>query len=379
MPFSHQQEHHNSMSRRPKILPRGKYTLQWALVIIAGGFYFKEVALMYIGAFLLVLLFVSFWVCWLNFREVVIKRDMPEEVFANNEFTVYLSIKIKKGEPVFSLSLKDLFLPEKKSSFLIPQVDDEWYKCGQIRMKMAHRGVYNEANCQISSDFPLGFFKVENRLKSEIKLTVYPEPVGIEEELELGKGQDNEAEREYITGSNNLGSFRGLREFKPGDPVKLISWSATARSSSLMVREMEPPEPEKFMIIFHTAKFKNHIPDKKQFEKTLKLLTGLFLSLQESGRNFEFFSSYSNWLPVICHNSSELPTQALALLASAQFGEAENFNNVREILFEVPPDYHPIVVSSTPLEFWLDKLPETNGVVTCIDSKCLMTVGAVFI
>lgn len=363
--------------RRPRFTSRGTQTLQWSILMLGIGFYFKDSALMILGIFLIALLMMCFFICWLNFRGVCIKREMPDEVFANDMFTVYVSVKKRKGSPIFCISLKDYFLPEKKSNFLIPVVDKEWEKCGQVRMKLARRGVYSEAKCYLSSDFPLGFFKVEKTVITEVGIKVYPEPLAFTSEVELFKGHENEAERENVTGTYSYGSFRGLREFVPGDPVKLISWSASARSESLMVREMEPPEPERFVVVFHSSKFKNVLPDKKQFEKCLRMLSGIFVLLQENGRGFEFYSSLSDWQPVVCDNPAEIPANALSLLASAKFGEPDNFNSVREIISEVPLHYHCIVVSAAPLKSWIDRLPDAACSLTCVDTKGAMNVGGV--
>ena len=365
--------------RRPRFTSRGKQTLQWSLLMLGIGFYFKDEALMILGMFLIVLLVICFYLCWLNFRGICLKREMPDEVFANDMFTVYVSVKRRKGSPIFCMSLKDYFLPEKKSHFLIPVVDTEWNKCGQLRMKIPKRGVYKEAKCYLSSDFPLGFFKIEKSMITEVGITVYPEPLQFNDEVELFKGHENEAERENVSGTYSYGSFRGLREFTSGDPVKLISWAASARADSLMVREMEPPEPERFVVVYHSSKFKNVLPDKKQFEKSLRILSGLFMLLQENNRGFEFFSSLSEWDPVVCDNPAEIPANALSLLASANFGEPDNFNKVKEIISEIPSHYHCIIVSSSPLKSWVDRLPNASCSMTCVDTRKAENVGGVLV
>ncbi|MCM8540059.1 MAG: DUF58 domain-containing protein [Lentisphaeraceae bacterium] len=363
--------------RRPRFTSRGKHTLQWSILMLGIGFYLKDPSLMILGIFLITLIIICFTICWLNFRGVCLKREMPGEVFANDMFTVYLSVRRLKGSPIFCISLKDYFLPEKKSNFLIPVVHREWDKCGQLRMKLPKRGDYKEAKCHLSSDFPLGFFKVEKTMITEVGITVYPEPLSFNNEVELFKGHENEAERENVSGTYNYGSFRGLREFAAGDPIRLISWSASTRSDTLMVRDMEPPEPEKFVVVFHSSKFRNILPDRKQFEKCLRILSGLFVVLQSNNRSFEFFSSLSDWEPVICDNPAEIPANALSMLASANFGEPDNFNAVKDILAEIPSHYHCIVVSASPLKSWLDRLPTTSCSLTCVDTKRSENIGAV--
>ena len=180
---------------RPKFTARGKQVVQWSLLMLGVGFYLKDAALLTVGMFLIVLVITCFIICWRNFRGVIIRRETPEAVFAGDEFSVFLLIKRDGRRPIFCISVKDYFLPEKKSNFLIPVAQSEWQRFGQVRMKMSKRGVYKHSKCKISSDFPLGLFSMENRIVADVNITVYPEPVLPKDDGELMKGHDKEARR----------------------------------------------------------------------------------------------------------------------------------------------------------------------------------------
>ncbi|MCM8532211.1 MAG: DUF58 domain-containing protein, partial [Lentisphaeraceae bacterium] len=179
-------------------------------------------------------------------------------------------------------------------------------------------------------------------------------------------------------GRFSYGSFRGLREFVPGDPLKLVSWSVSARSDNLMVRDLEPPEPERYTIIFHAVKIKKYMPDSKQFEHCLKLLSGLFMFLQENNLSFEFYSSINNWVPFVCDNPLEPPIAPLTVLAQAKFGKPDQLSDLTDIISNVPADYHCIVLGATKLESWQNKVPESACSMTLMDSKSVEHVTQVF-
>jgi uncharacterized protein (DUF58 family) len=42
---------------------------------------------------------------------------------------------------------------------------------------------------------------------------------------------------------------RGVRELAPGDPIRLVHWPATARTGSVMVRELEGPRPPVLVVV----------------------------------------------------------------------------------------------------------------------------------
>ena len=204
--------------RRPYITSKGKMMLQVSVLIVSAGFYFFDSVLILIGAFLIFLLLASFVICWRNFKKVELHRELPESVFAGDEFYVYDFVKTSHNVPLHCISLKDLLLPEKKSNLLLPIVDVEWRKAAVVKMKINKRGLYKTKPYRVSSDFPFGFFKIEEKLESDVGITVFPEPAYPNDGFQLQYGQDNEVEREFCAGRFSYGSFRGLREFIPGDP-----------------------------------------------------------------------------------------------------------------------------------------------------------------
>jgi|SaaInlStandDraft_1057018.scaffolds.fasta_scaffold89870_1 uncharacterized protein (DUF58 family) len=355
--------------RRPRMTSKGKMILQLSTFVIGSGIYFSDHVLVLIGVFLVLLVVASFLICWRNFKKIQLHREVPESVFAGSEFYVYLSARVESSTNIHCMSIKDYFLPEKKSNFLLPVVNDQWRKIASVKMKIPKRGFYKTAAFKLSSDFPLGFFKIEKKLSATVGMTVFPEPLQNHDGFVLMHGQDNEVEREFCTGRYSYGSFRGLREFVPGDPLKLVSWSVSARSEQLMVRDLEPPEPERYTVVFHAVKIKSVMPDSKQFERCLRLLSGLFVFLQENNISFEFYSSMNNWVPFICDNPAEPPIAALTVLAQAKFGDPDSLSEMNTIIEHIPADYHSIVLGATKLSAWRNKIPEVSGSLTLMDSK----------
>ena len=64
--------------------------------------------------------------------------------------------------------------------------------------------------------------------------------------------------------SDYQGEIRGMRPFMPGDPIKMIHWRASMRTSTLMVKEFEPTSSDTTLIIAHSVNLKDqrfHEPD----------------------------------------------------------------------------------------------------------------------
>lgn len=355
--------------RRPYMTSKGKMVLQLGALALGFGAYFGNSSVVALALFLFLLVIISFFICWRNFRKVELHRELPDSVFAGSEFYTYNFVRTAVNVPILCISIKDFLLPEKKSNLLLPVVDPEWKKAAVVKLKIGKRGVYKTKPFRSSSDFPFGFFKIEEKLDSEVGITVFPEPAYPKEGFQLQHGQDSEVEREFYAGRYSYGSFKGLREFVPGDPLKLVSWSVSARSDNLMVRDLEPPEPERYTIVFHAAKIKKYMPDSKQFEKCLKLLSGLFMFLQENNLSFEFYTSINSWVPFICDNPTEPPIAALTVLAQAKFGSPDALQDVAKVVDNVPADYHCIVLGATAIDGWKDKLGDSTASMTLMDCK----------
>jgi uncharacterized protein (DUF58 family) len=116
-----------------------------------------------------------------------------------------------------------------------------WYerRTWQFELSASERGHVQVGPATLKSADLLGVFPQEMRTPRLEHLTIYPRVFGLED---LGLPAD----RPF--GEQKGGSpvfedplrIAGLREYRPGDPLKRIDWKATARSGGLTSRVYEP-------------------------------------------------------------------------------------------------------------------------------------------
>ena len=101
------------------------------------------------------------------------------------------------------------------------------------------RGVHRFGPAHLRSGDPIGYRQRLGSAPFSEEILVYPkvfrlEPPGIASRVPLG---------DYRSRMRLLGDpsrVAGVRDYRPGDPLRHIDWRATARTSSLLVREFEP-------------------------------------------------------------------------------------------------------------------------------------------
>jgi uncharacterized protein (DUF58 family) len=101
------------------------------------------------------------------------------------------------------------------------------------------RGVHVFGPASLRSGDPIGYRQRRGSVRSVEEILVYPkvfhlESTGIASRVPLG---DHRSRLRLLGDPSRVA---GVRDYRPGDPLRHVDWRATARSTSLLVREFEP-------------------------------------------------------------------------------------------------------------------------------------------
>lgn len=146
----------------------------------------------------------------------------------------------------FQLLLKN---PEPRHRFALQATGDESVDCADIapqdsgRLGVAQtsgsRGWMELEPFRLETRFPLGLFRAWSVVIPQARCLVYPAPALNPPPLpQAGRGDHGIAQR----GEGE--HFHGLREYRPGDPMRRIAWRTSARHQKLYSREMESPRDD---------------------------------------------------------------------------------------------------------------------------------------
>lgn len=106
---------------------------------------------------------------------------------------------------------------------------------------VAHRGVHRLPALEARAEDPLGLARALRRLGDPLTLTVVPRIVQLASCTlfpDMSARRDRGPRGLSVPG---VAELRSVRPHRPGEPLSHIHWKATARTGTLMLREMEEP------------------------------------------------------------------------------------------------------------------------------------------
>ena len=189
------------------------------------------------------------------FRAVSFERTVSRRVVPwGGDLEVGLSITNDKLLPLVWLQLRDqwpsgvepqgytlnrTFVLDRQE--LVQTVSVRWFERlrRRYRVRCTARGVHRFGPAEVQAGDPFGIAGVETRWEEQREVVVLPRVLHVPE-LALLRGRplvEEPAERSLAVDPTAL---RGVRPYRPGDPVRALNWRATARTGELHTNEFDP-------------------------------------------------------------------------------------------------------------------------------------------
>ncbi|HEY8094294.1 MAG TPA: DUF58 domain-containing protein [Acidimicrobiales bacterium] len=116
------------------------------------------------------------------------------------------------------------------------------------RLPTSRRGVLSVGPLEALCSDPLGLARRRLAVSGTVEVIVYPRvdrvspPPG-------GREQPASVRNRQMVQAPRRDSFRGLREYLPGDDLRLVHWRSSARTGELVVRQDEQPRPRATAVV----------------------------------------------------------------------------------------------------------------------------------
>ncbi len=115
------------------------------------------------------------------------------------------------------------------------------------------RGPWHMHGVVVWSAFPFGVFRKVARLDLPARLLVLPELHRLDPRLLQSARRSEGAGTKQRDRAGAHGEFFGLRNYRLGDPPRLIDWKRTAKQGRLVARELAQPSPPRVVVLLDLA------------------------------------------------------------------------------------------------------------------------------
>ena len=200
-------------------------------------------------AALLGMVLVSIPLPWLAVRRIEVRRQAPVVATAGEPFECALELENTGRLPRFMVEVLDRFAGDTGRAVAV-RVRRARPETIRYTVENPRRGIYSGGEIVVESRAPFGLFYGRRRMRAASETVVYPRTFDV---AGLPAAADRDAEPGDGSESSTLhrghgGEFWGVREYRPGDPARLVAWKRSARglpSGRLAVielaRETHPP------------------------------------------------------------------------------------------------------------------------------------------
>jgi len=222
----------------------------YALLGLAAGTYLAGRVVgtweLYFIAFAFLATFVVSWllVAATGRRIRVIRTLTPERPVAGDEPEFAFLVKNPSLLPGPQLSLRSPLteLAGMDIELEIESLAPRGERLVKTHVRRVNRGVHVLPPVQAAADDPLGLAGTARKVSDSLVVTVMPRIVYLEScALYPDMGLRHDWSGRHGLRSIGASEFRGIRPHQPGEPLSHIDWKSTAKTGTLMLREMEDP------------------------------------------------------------------------------------------------------------------------------------------
>jgi uncharacterized protein (DUF58 family) len=285
-----------------------------------------------------------------------LKLELPDHIFAEQPMLANLVLANEKlSLPSFSLRVAG---DEKKTHAQIltrpvyfPHIPRQRSSEQKVELSFPRRGIYRQDAFNISTKFPFGFLLKTRKVDSEMEVIVYPRVLPTEEFYEVLPLISGEMESFQRGRGHDLYS---LRDYQLTDSARYVDWKASAKVSSLMVREFTREDERRILLVldpFLPAKktaqdSEEEVDLAEKFERAVTFCACLAWHFYEINAEMQFRTDHFS-TPMT--NAGEIIYDVLRHLALVEAQPAPDGGDVAFLMgLTQEPDLFKIILTSQP-------------------------------
>lgn len=266
-------------------------------------------------------------------------RRATGKVEEDDTLEIEAVVRNKSFFPVFNFVLQDNLscapTGERERRFILDYIPPRSTAVLQYRSLCPQRGRYELGPFHIYIFDPWGLFFLKRVFLLYSELYVYPRTFNIPKFPPLTKGTAPWFGIETSRVSGDEHEFYGIREYKPGDPIKRIHWLSSARKNKLIVKQFQHQVFFRATIIFNLNKERNYGEGRETVaEYIIKIAASVAKYLIERNVSVEIIAHIGETVHMPFNKGPEHLEDILRLLTTAQ---AESRVDLNELFQEFSP------------------------------------------
>jgi uncharacterized protein (DUF58 family) len=162
---------------------------------------------------------------------------------------------------------------------------------------LVNRGVHFLPAAQAIAEDPLGVARAVHKASDALVVTVLPRIAFLDScALHPGIGLKQDWTGRHGVRGFGASEFRGVRPHQPGEPLSHIDWKSTAKTGTLMLREMEDPAgADVTLLLDGTAAEVSGEPPDSNFELAVRAAGSIADFVLRAGRGVSLLCHERNW------------------------------------------------------------------------------------
>jgi uncharacterized protein (DUF58 family) len=266
--------------------------------------------------------------CWvlvvLSVRRLqVIRTVTPQQPAAGDPLT--LSFRVKNGSrlPGLQVTLVDAggTLGGPARSIDVESLGSRAERVAASQPWPARRGIHRLAAQTVVAEDPLGLVRARRDFGDALAVTVPPRLAHLPSwDVYAGTSARTAGRRRRLP-TIDASEFRGIRQHNPGEPLNRVDWKATAKTGSLMLRELEDAADGGVAVLFNgpAAHLAGELPE-TNFEVGIRAAGSIADCALRSGHRVTLLLPEHEWRPVRLSPDAESRRRLLTVLAAAKPG-----------------------------------------------------------
>jgi uncharacterized protein (DUF58 family) len=232
------------------------------------------------------------------------------------------------------------------------------------------RGLYQLDRLQLSTSFPFGFVRRAVDRRHEESILVYPTIGEVDPRLLsmcLSAEQSGARMRPRRGGTDE---FYGVKEYRQGENPRWIYWRRSARTGTLVSKEMTQVAPPRILILLDTFLTDSSAKSRAQVERTIAMAASLISRTIDQGLAVGLYVWSGDWTHVKPMRGKRHSHELLTLLARLPVNTR---HNRRELISQgqslIESTMTPILMTPAVIEQNLSEQARGNWLVISVESE----------